>query len=116
LAAVAAGAWFARSLQAPQEPAAPDTAHVHAAPHDSAGAPFAATDSVVAAADLPGFDTAGLTDAQRLWLYHQAHLEKCGCGCGMNVAQCRVEDPTCPESPGRARELVEEAKQRRPAG
>jgi hypothetical protein len=66
-------------------------------------------DSVIGADELPGFDTGQLTDKQRLWLYHKANLEPCSCDCGMTVAQCRVEDPTCPVSPGRALEMVEEA-------
>jgi hypothetical protein len=69
----------------------------------------AAADSVISRDDLPGFDTGQLTDRQRLWLYHKANLEQCSCDCGMTVAQCRVEDPTCPVSPGRAAEMVEEA-------
>lgn len=69
----------------------------------------ARADSVIGPEDLPGFDTENLTDRQRLWLYHKANLEQCSCDCGMTVAQCRIEDPTCPVSPGRAREMVEEA-------
>jgi hypothetical protein len=66
-------------------------------------------DSIIRAEDLPGFDTEHLSDRQRLWVFHQANLEQCSCGCDMTIAQCRVEDPTCPVSPGRAREMVEEA-------
>jgi hypothetical protein len=115
--AAGAGVWFVRSLRPADGGGAADTTgqssheRVGTPSPDSAAAP---ADSVVGAEDLPGFDTAGLTAKQRLWLYHKAHLEECSCGCGMNVAQCRVEDPTCPESPGRARELVEEAR-RQPA-
>lgn len=76
----------------------------------------AAVDTLITPADLPGFETADLTNAQRLWLYHRAHREECACGCGMTVAQCRVEDPTCPESPGRAVELVQEAREAVPGG
>lgn len=76
----------------------------------------AAIDTLITPDDLPGFETADLTNAQRLWLYHRAHREECGCGCGMTVAQCRVEDPTCPESPGRAVELVQEAREAVPGG
>lgn len=73
-----------------------------------------AIDSIIRAEDLRGFETENLTDAQRLWLYHEAHGEQCSCDCGFTVADCRVEDLTCPVSPGRARELVEEASRRRP--
>jgi len=81
------------------------------------GQPAVSTmDRIIAPEDLPGFETEDLTNAQRLWLYHRAHLEDCGCECGMTVAQCRVEDPTCPESPGRAVELVREAREAVPGG
>lgn len=73
-------------------------------------------DTLVTPADLPGFETEHLTNAQRLWLYHHAHREQCACECGMTVAQCRVEDPTCPESPGRAVELVRAAEEAVPGG
>jgi hypothetical protein len=69
----------------------------------------AAGDSIILPEQLPGFETAALTNKQRLWLFHKANLEQCACDCGMTVAECRVDDPTCPVSPGRAVELVEEA-------
>jgi len=69
----------------------------------------APADSVIGPDALPGFETGQLTDRQRLWLFHKANLEQCSCDCGMTVAQCRLEDPNCPVSPDRAREMVEEA-------
>ena len=75
-----------------------------------------ALDTLITPADLPGFETEALTNGQRLWLYHRAHREQCACECGMTVAQCRVDDPTCPESPGRAVELVREAQEAVPGG
>jgi hypothetical protein len=64
----------------------------------------------ITAADLPGFDCDGLTPGQIRWLYHKAHLEQCSCGCGWSVADCRINDPNCPKSPGRSKEMVAEAK------
>jgi hypothetical protein len=64
----------------------------------------------ITAADLPGFDCDGLTPGQIRWLYHKAHLEQCSCGCGWNVAECRINDPNCPKSPQRSKEMVAEAK------
>jgi hypothetical protein len=72
--------------------------------------PISKGNAQITAADLPGFDTQGLTPGQLNWLYHKAHLEQCGCGCGWNVAECRINDPNCPKSPGRAKEMVAEAK------
>jgi hypothetical protein len=101
------------------EPVPRETTEVADVPAFPSGEPppeTAPADTVIDPEDLPGFETAHLTNGQRLWLYHRAHLEECGCGCGMTVAQCRVEDPTCPESPGRARELVREAEKAVPRG
>ncbi len=81
---------------------------------DSTTAVATAIDSIIRPEDLPGFESDNLTDAQRLWLYHEAHREQCSCDCGFTVADCRVEDLSCPVSPGRSRELVEEASRREP--
>lgn len=111
MAVTGGGAYFVHQLRSGTRPPAGAAALEPAPPADSA-ANAAPLDSIIRPADLPGFETEGLSDGQRLWLYHQAHLEQCSCGCGMNVAQCRVEDLTCPVSPGRARELVAEAARR----
>lgn len=118
LIALAGGAlWFSSQLKprtpSGDEPAAavakpdtlvPDTVQII---HPRGITP---TTAKITAADLPGFDAEGLTPGQLNWLYHKAHLEECGCGCGWNVAECRINDPNCPKSPGRAKELVAEAK------
>jgi len=114
IAIVGGVAWFSFQLK-PRTPmgnaaaAAPDTLVpdtvqiIHPRPISSAAAQ-------ITAADLPGFDTVGLTPGQMRWLYHKARLEQCSCGCGWNVAECRINDPNCPKSPGRAKEMVAEAK------
>lgn len=111
-AGVIGAVYFASSIKTATEGTASSGEVAEVVPADSTGENSSApTDSIIHPDALPGFETKGLTDKQRLWLYHKASLEECSCGCGMNVAQCRVEDPTCPVSPGRARELVEEAAQ-----
>jgi hypothetical protein len=35
------------------------------------------------------------------------NTEHCTCGCGLTVAQCRVDDPTCNVSLPLAQQLVE---------
>ncbi len=102
-------AYFAGGLR-PIPPDGPEAAPALETESADGSPTPAPTDSIVSPEDLPGFETAHLTSSQRLWLYHRAHLERCACECGMTVAQCRVEDPTCPESPGRAVELVREAE------
>ena len=47
------------------------------------------------AAALPAVDFSGLTKAQRTIALQALRSESCVCGCGMKVAQCRVEDPGC---------------------
>ena len=103
-AGIIGGVYFLSGLEPSGED--PDLAATSQPEKTQAAAP---ADSVISPDDLPGFDTEYLTDRQRLWLYHRANLERCSCDCGMTVAQCRIEDPTCPVSPGRAREMVEEA-------
>jgi hypothetical protein len=119
LAATAAGlGWFAFHLT-PRTPAggsaavaAPDTL-VPDSVQIIRPRPISKMPAEITAADLPGFDTEGLTPGQMRWLYHHARLEQCSCGCGWNVAECRINDPNCPKSPGRAKELVAEAKQQK---
>lgn len=114
----AGGGWFAFHLT----PRTPSGGNATAAAPDSLvpdsvqiirPRPRNTPPAAITAADLPGFDTAGLTAGQLRWLYHKSHLEECGCGCGWNVAECRINDPNCPKSPGRAKEMVAEAKQRK---
>ena len=44
---------------------------------------------------LPGVDLTGLTPAQKNVALSVMRSEACGCGCGMMIAQCRVNDPRC---------------------
>ena len=114
MAVLAGGAWFALRLKPAAAPAAADlstaTDTVQIIEPPSKTRPPAD----ITGADLPGFETAGLTKNQLRWLYHRARLEQCGCGCGWNVAECRINDPNCPKSPGRAVELVAEARKQKP--
>ena len=116
IAFAAGGLWFSKQLKPSTPPggaaaavAAPDTLVPDTAQiiHPRGIKP---TTAKITAADLPGFDTEGLTPGQLNWLYHKAHLEQCSCGCGWNVAECRINDPNCPKSPGRSKEMVAEAK------
>jgi hypothetical protein len=110
------GYWFATQLK-PHTPsggaasaaAAPDTL-VPDTVQIIHPRPISSTAAEITAAALPGFDCDGLTPGQIRWLYHRAHLEQCSCGCGWNVAECRINDPNCPKSPGRSKEMVAEAR------
>lgn len=62
------------------------------------------------ATDLPGLDLASLTPAQRTAALNRLNEEACGCGCGLTIAQCRINDSTCSVSPPLAQKIVDEVK------
>ena len=37
-------------------------------------------------------------------------VEKIGCGCGLTIAQCRINDSTCQVSPPLAEKIVAEVR------
>jgi thiol-disulfide isomerase/thioredoxin len=55
---------------------------------------------------IPGIDLSKLTKQQRVAAIEKLNEEPCTCGCNQTVARCRVDDPTCPVSLPRAKELI----------
>ena len=55
---------------------------------------------------IPGVDLAGLAPEKRAKILQALNSEHCTCGCGLTLAQCRVDDPTCNVSLPLAQELV----------
>ena len=55
---------------------------------------------------IPGIDLSKMTKEQRIAAITKLNDEPCTCGCNQTVARCRVDDPTCPVSLPRAKELV----------
>jgi len=55
---------------------------------------------------IPGIDLSKLTKEQRVAAIEKLNDEPCTCGCNQTVARCRVDDPTCPVSLPRAKELI----------
>ncbi len=51
---------------------------------------------------LPGVDLKGLSAAQKASVLKVLREQGCPCGCGMKLAQCRTEDPSCSYSGGLA--------------
>jgi hypothetical protein len=47
------------------------------------------------ATDLPNVDMTGLTPDQKHAVLKLMREEACTCGCGMKMAQCRLQDPKC---------------------
>jgi thiol-disulfide isomerase/thioredoxin len=55
---------------------------------------------------IPGVDLTHLSDAQRTGVVQALIAEDCTCGCTLTVAECRLDDPTCPISLPLARDIV----------
>jgi thiol-disulfide isomerase/thioredoxin len=47
------------------------------------------------ATSIPGVDFTSLTASQQRQALTRMNVEPCSCGCGLTVAQCRIEDPSC---------------------
>ena len=67
------------------------------------------------ATEVPGLDLASLTPAQRTAALKRLNEEPCGCGCGMSIAACRINDSTCAISPQLAQKIVDAVKASMPA-
>lgn len=61
------------------------------------------------ATNLPGVEMKGLTPAQQKTVLGVLREFTCPCGCPMQLAQCRVEDPACGQSKALANMAVEAA-------
>ena len=55
---------------------------------------------------IPGIDLSKLTKEQRIAAITRLNDEPCTCGCNQTLARCRVDDPTCPVSLPKAKEVV----------
>jgi len=62
------------------------------------------------ATDVPGLELNKLTPAQRTAGLKRLNDEPCTCGCGLTVAQCRINDPSCGTSLPIAKKIVEDAQ------
>jgi len=63
------------------------------------------------ATTLPAVDMVGLTPAQKASAFKLLRTHDCTCGCGMKLAQCRVEDPGCSFSRGLSATIVTALKE-----
>jgi thiol-disulfide isomerase/thioredoxin len=59
------------------------------------------------ATSIPGVDLAKLTPAKRTEAIKALNADDCTCGCGLTVAECRINDPTCSVSLPIAQKMVE---------
>ena len=56
--------------------------------------------------EIPGVDLKALPKEKRIAAIQKLNDEGCTCGCNLTVARCRVDDPACPVSLPRAKEIV----------
>jgi len=64
-------------------------------------------DKAAQATSIPGVDLSKLTPAKRTEAIKALNAEDCTCGCGLTVAECRINDPTCSVSLPIAQKMVE---------
>jgi hypothetical protein len=55
---------------------------------------------------IPGIDLSKLSSEHRAAVLKALNSEHCTCGCGLTLAQCRVDDPDCSVSLPLAQDLV----------
>jgi hypothetical protein len=59
------------------------------------------------ATDIPGLDLTALTPDQKTTALKRLNEEPCDCGCGLTIAQCRINDSTCAVSPKLAARVLD---------
>jgi thiol-disulfide isomerase/thioredoxin len=62
------------------------------------------------ATEIPGVDLAALTPEQKTAALNRLNDEPCDCGCGLTIAQCRINDSTCAVSPKLAEKILAEVR------
>lgn len=67
------------------------------------------------ASQLPGVSFAGLTAAQQKIALHRMNAQMCTCGCQLTLAECRINDTTCPVSASIAKKIVDGFRRSVPA-
>jgi thiol-disulfide isomerase/thioredoxin len=67
------------------------------------------------ATELPGVDFSGLSPEQKREALKRMNSENCTCGCGLTIAECRMNDSTCDVSEGMAAKIIKEVAAGTPA-
>jgi hypothetical protein len=62
----------------------------------------------VLATELPNVDFTGLNPEQKKAALKRMNSETCDCGCTLTLAQCRINDTSCPISKKLAARVVKE--------
>jgi thiol-disulfide isomerase/thioredoxin len=63
------------------------------------------------ATKIPGLDLEPLSPEAREETRRRLNTEHCTCGCGLTVAQCRINDPSCEVSLPVARQILQDVQQ-----
>lgn len=66
------------------------------------------------ATELPDVDFSGLTADQKKEALHRLNAEGCTCGCKLTLAECRINDSSCPISKAAAAEVVKRVRAGQP--
>jgi thiol-disulfide isomerase/thioredoxin len=66
------------------------------------------------ATELPDVDLSGLTADQKKEALHRLNAETCTCGCTLTLAECRINDSSCPVSKPAANEVVKRVRAGQP--
>lgn len=61
------------------------------------------------ATELPGVDLSGLDETHKKAVLKRLNAQGCDCGCRLTLAQCRMNDTSCPISKKEAAEIVKMA-------
>ncbi|MGA7842749.1 MAG: hypothetical protein WCA34_17650, partial [Candidatus Acidiferrales bacterium] len=64
--------------------------------------------NAVLATELPNVDFTGLNPEQKKVALKRMNSETCDCGCTLTLAQCRINDTSCPVSKKLAAKVVKE--------
>lgn len=56
--------------------------------------------------EIPGVDLSRVPESKRSEVLQALNSENCTCGCGLTVAKCRVDDPSCTVSPEVAKTII----------
>ena len=56
--------------------------------------------------EIPGVDLSKVPDSKRAEVLQALNSENCTCGCGLTVAKCRIDDPSCTVSPEVAKKII----------
>ena len=67
------------------------------------------------ATELPGVDFSKLSADQKREALKRMNSEECSCGCGLTVAECRMNDTSCDVSEGIADKIVKDVAAGKPA-